>query len=425
MSIQDQVDRLIDTRPGKELLAFAHDERALRIRDFIYRSSGTSASYLLVTNAGRVIVNTGMGWEAPHHKHLFDAICPGPTPYVITTQGHVDHVGGVARFREPVTRYVAQAMNRACQADDTRIARFRTGTALIWFGQLARMIGEFARRYPGAALGQDQPVPDLTFESRLGLRVGDLEIELHAAPGGETVDSCVVWLPQHRIALLSNLFGPLFPHFPNFNTLRGDKYRLAEPYLANVRRVRELAPELLITGRHLPIEGAELIDASLARLHGAVEYVHSETIARINAGQDVYTIMREVQLPPKLRVGQGYGKVSWAVRTIFESYTGWFQRRATSELYSDAPEVALADLVDLAGAKVVLDRARGRLAAGEALRALQLAEAVAAADPASREAAQLLVEAHEALLAAGGDANFWESGWLNHQISRWRAVADS
>jgi alkyl sulfatase BDS1-like metallo-beta-lactamase superfamily hydrolase len=424
MNIQEQVDRLIDTRPGKELLSFVHDERAHRVNDFIYRSAGTSASYLLVANAGRVIVNTGMGWEAPHHKHLFAPICPGPTPYVVTTQGHVDHVGGVALFREPGTRYVAQAMNQACQADDARIARFRTGTAMIWFGQLAGMIGEFARRYPGEAKGQDRPVPDLTFDSRLAIRVGDLELELIAAPGGETIDSCVVWLPQHRIALLSNLFGPLFPHFPNFNTLRGDKYRLAEPYLANVRRVRELAPRLLITGRHLPIDGAALIDASLARLHDAVEYVHAETLARINAGQGVHQIMREVELPPALRVGQGYGKVSWAVRTIFESYTGWFQRRVTSELYGDPPETALADLARLAGVKVVLDRARGFLAAGDPLRALGLAEAAAAAEPESREATELLAEVHEALLAAGGDVNFWESGWLHHQIARSRAAAE-
>jgi alkyl sulfatase BDS1-like metallo-beta-lactamase superfamily hydrolase len=423
MSIQDQVDRLIDTRPGKELLSFTHDERAHRVNDFIYRSAGTSASYLLVSSAGRVIVNTGMGWEAPHHKHLFEPICPGPTPYVITTQGHVDHVGGVSLFREPTTRYVAQAMNPACQADDARIARFRNGTAMLWFGQLAGMIGDFARRYPGQAIGQDRPVPELTFESRLALRVGDLEIELYAAPGGETVDSCVVWLPQQRIAFVGNLFGPLFPHFPNFNTLRGDKYRFAEPYLANARRVRELAPSLLITGRHLPIEGAELIDACLARLHDAVEYVHGETVARINAGQDIHTIMRELQLPAHLRVGQGYGKVSWAVRTIFEAYTGWFQRRATSELYAAAPEAALADLVGLAGVKVVIDHARGRLAAGEPLRALALAEAAAAAEPTHRDVAQLLVDVHEALLAAGGEVNFWESGWLHHQIARWRAVA--
>ena len=424
MSIQDEVDRLIDTRPGKELLSFAHDQRALPIGDFIYRSAGTSASYMIVTGAGRVIVNTGMGWEAPHHRHLFGAICPGPTPYIVTTQGHVDHVGGVALFREPGTRYVAQANNPACQSDDARIARFRTGTALLWFGQLAGMIGEFARRYPGVALGQDVPVPDLTFESRLALRVGELEIELIAAPGGETIDSCIVWLPQHRIALLSNLFGPLFPHFPNFNTLRGDKYRFAEPYLANARRVRELKPRLLITGRHLPIEGEELIDACLARLHGAVEYVHSETVKRINAGQDIHTIMREVTLPANLRVGQGYGKVAWAVRTIFEAYTGWFQRRATSELYATPPESGLADLASLAGVKVVIDHARGRLAAGEPVRALALAEAAVAAEPNNSAAARLMVDVHEALLAQGGDVNFWESGWLHHQIARWRSTGD-
>jgi glyoxylase-like metal-dependent hydrolase (beta-lactamase superfamily II) len=254
MSIQDQVDQLIDTRPGKEL-PFV-DERAYRVNDFIYRSAGTSASYLLKTSEGRVIVNTGMGWEAPHHKALFAAIQPGPTPYIITTQGHVDHVGGVSLFREPGTRYVAQAMNQACQADDARIARFRTGTAMLWFGQLAGMIGEFARRYPGQALGQDRPVPDLSFESRLGLRVGDLELELIAAPGGETVDSLVVWLPQHRIAILSNLFGPLFPHFPNFNTLRGDASR--NPIQRPARPRAAPRPD---HRPHLPIEGEALIDA--------------------------------------------------------------------------------------------------------------------------------------------------------------------
>jgi hypothetical protein len=46
------VDRLIDTRPGKELLSFVHDEKAHRVNDFIYRSSGTSASYMIVTTPG-------------------------------------------------------------------------------------------------------------------------------------------------------------------------------------------------------------------------------------------------------------------------------------------------------------------------------------------------------------------------------------
>ena len=79
---------------------------------------------------------------------------------------------------------------------------------------------------------------------------------------GETVDSLIVWLPERRTALVSNLFGPLFPHFPNLNTLRGDRYRFVEPYLESVRKVRALRPDVLVTGRHEPIVGAELIDAS-------------------------------------------------------------------------------------------------------------------------------------------------------------------
>jgi len=225
MDVEREVDRLIDERPGPELLVPTYDDPAFPIEGFIHRSGGTTASYLLATREGRVIVNTGMGFEAPHHRHVFDAVCPGPTPYIVTTQGHVDHVGGVALFREPATRYVAQAANPACQADDARIARFRTETARLWFGGLGARVRELAARTPGAAGGQDRPVPDIAFEQRLALRVGDLDLELLSAPGGETVDSCVVWLPQHAIALVSNLFGPLFPHFPNFNTLRGDKYQ--------------------------------------------------------------------------------------------------------------------------------------------------------------------------------------------------------
>ena len=47
--------------------------------------------------------------------------------------------------------------------------------------------------------------------------------------------------------------------------------------------------------------------------------------------------MEQIELPPQLRVGQGYGKVSWAVRTLWESYVGWFRLASTTELYPTAP----------------------------------------------------------------------------------------
>lgn len=421
MDIEAEVDRLIDERPGKELLNCDYDEQAVAVHDRVWRSAGTTASYVIDAGGERVVVNTGMGFEAPHHKALFDALDLGPTSWIITTQGHVDHVGGVAQFRDQGTRYVAHENNPRCQADDKRIEQLRMRTAMLWFPELPAKIGALMKRHADVRWSQDVPTPDVMFEDRMKIRAGDLDIELLHAPGGETIDSLVVWLPQHEVALVSNLFGPLFPHFPNFNTLRADRYRFPVPYLANIDRVRALGVETLITGRHTPIVGGDLIDACLARMRAAVEHVHEQTLQLINDGCDPYEIMRRVELPPELRVGQGYGKVSWAARTIFEAYTGWFQRRSTAELYASDPADATAALAALLDPAEVLAAARTRLEAGDAATAIRIAESISGAEG----TVALLVDAHERLLADGGDESFWESGWLRHQIAGLSADAGS
>ncbi len=414
----DPVDELIDTRPGRELMRPVYDDPAHEIADGIYRSGGCTAAYLLLTDGGRIIVNTGMGFEAPHHKRVFDAVRPGPTHCIITTQAHVDHVGGVDLFREEGTRYIAQQNNQLCQLDDARIRTLRMRTAGIWFDMLGTDARRIAAENPGVSMRQAEPVPDVTFDQLLELDVDGLGLELHAAVG-ETIDSAVVWLPARRTALVSNLFGPLFPHFPNLNTLRGDRYRFVDPYLESVRKVRALRPEVLVTGRHDPIVGADLIDASLARLHDAVDYVHRRALEGFNDGVDVWTLMREIELPPALRVGQGYGKVSWAVRTLWESYVGWFTLRSTTELYPDSSGQALSELADAAGTEAVLERAEAALARGEAPLAIHLGQAAVARAPESSRARAVLADAHRHLLAHGGDVSFWENGWLRHQLDQW------
>ena len=419
MNIQEQVDQLIDTRPGKELLTPVYDDPAHPVvEDLVYRSGGTTASYMVLTNGGRLIVNTGMGYEAPHHKRIFDAIRPGPTHYVITTQGHVDHVGGVDLFRESGATYVAQANNAACQEDDRRIRGLRMRTAGIWFDTLGADAARIAKENPGVSMRQSQPTPDLTFDRRLALTADGLKVELIAAVG-ETVDCCVVWLPEHKVALVSNLFGPLFPHFPNLNTIRGDKYRFVEPQLATNRMVRSLRPDVLVTGRYEPIVGAELIEASLQRLHDAVTYVHERSLEGFNEGRDVWTLMREIELPRELRVGQAYGKVSWAVRTLWETYVGWFKLHSTTELYPDPTGAALAELVDAAGTDVALDRASSALERGDAVVAIALGEAIAAVAPDHEQLHVLMARAHRQLIERGGAANFWEHGWLGTELARW------
>src|SRR5580704_13047683 len=191
MRIEEQVDDLIDTRPGRELMQPVYDDTAHAVADGIYRSGGCTAAYLLLTEHGRVIVNTGMGFEAPHHARVFDAIRPGPTSHIVTTQGHVDHVGGVDLFKDADTVYVAQENNQACQADDARIRSLRMRTAGIWFDTLGTDARRIAQENPGVSMRQSEPVPDVTVGDRLEFRCDGLDIELVAAVG-ETVDSLIV-----------------------------------------------------------------------------------------------------------------------------------------------------------------------------------------------------------------------------------------
>ena len=387
------------------------------VHDIIHLSEGLSNSYLVVTDEGRVVVNTGMGFEAPIHRANYDAIDEGPVRFVLLTQGHVDHVGGVDAFLEEGTEVVAQAGNAAHQVDDARIAAFRARRSAFAFAQVIAKANRYVKEnLGGKAVGQSRPTPTITFEDRHVFELGGVRFELLSTPGGETTDSMVVWLPQHRVCFAGNLFSALFGHFPNLVTIRGDRYREALGFVDSLELVRDLEPELLLVGHHDPIEGAGLIRSELDRLRGAVLHVHDETVRGMNQGRDVHTLMREVTLPPELEVGEGYGKVSWSVRAIWENYAGWFQHRSASELYGAPPDAVHADLVGLAGGPgAVAERARQRLEAGEAVAALQLAEAALSADPKHRGALEASLVAHRELEQES--ENFWQTSFLQRQIA--------
>ncbi len=414
---QDPVKALITSRPGFNAVKPAQQTSATKINDFIYMSEGTSNAYMVTTSLGRVIINTGMGFEALTHKKVFDQVCAGPTPYILLTQGHVDHVGGVKQFKTPETQVIAQQNNAECQRDDERIKTVRVNQAYIWFQQVIDNAISIAASNPEVLL-QDKPAPDITFEDKYRIELGGIEFELMATPGGETIDSCVIWLPQHKILFSGNVFGPLFPHFPNINTLRGDKYRFLEPYLMSLNRVKELEPELLITGHFSPIEGKELIRSCLDRLEQAVTFVHRQTLAGMSEGKDIWTLMREVKLPAELQVGEGYGQVSWAVRTLWESYMGWFKARHTSELYPTQAHDIYAELVNLAGIDAVIELARKKLSTGETEKALHLAEAALTSQADNKKALELTRDVHLALLERVHYNNFWEKGWLETQLKK-------
>jgi alkyl sulfatase BDS1-like metallo-beta-lactamase superfamily hydrolase len=403
------------SRPGADAMRPASAERAERISPGLWCSPGLSNAYLLTTEDGRVVINTGMGFEGPVHRANFDAVDSSPVRYIIFTQGHVDHVGGLDSVRDADTTVVAQENWKSWRDDNERLMPYRASRSAFAFKDtLATGIQAIQRRLGTDRLpGQSIPIVDLDFHDSLTLEVGGRRLELLSVPGGETTDSLVVWLPDERICLCGNMFGPVFGHIPNLVTVRGDRYRDALTVIASVERVRDLQPELLVTGHFDPIGGAERINAELTRLRDAIQYIHDQTVAGMNAGKDVRTLMCEIALPAEYEVGQGYGKVDWDVRAIWENYSGWFHHASTTELYPVGFDAVAPDIVELAGVDALLDRARAHLDAGRPLQAIHLAQLVPSDQPGARD---VLRGAHERLLA--DSANFWETTWLKNQIAR-------
>ena len=389
-----------------------------RINDFIILSEAFSNSYLLQTSEGNIQINAGMGFEAPVIKHNFDEFSKDALRYLILTQGHVDHVGGVAYFREnnPGLAVIAQAGNAQHQSYDGRLAAFRGNrSAFAFTDKFASAFEHYARNDYSDYPAQDAPIADILVEDRYSFSLGGLTVEVIAVPGAETNDSVIVWLPQHKICLTGNLFGCPFGHFPNLVTIRGDRYRDALTVAAAVEVVMDLGAETILYGHHEPIVGGELIATELTVLRDAILYVHDETVKGMNAGLDVHTLMADIQLPSELEVGEGYGKVSWSVRAIWENYAGWFKHESTTELYSQPRSAIHEDLIELTGGpEAIVERARQKVDEEKYTEALHLLDIITSHQWPSSGAVAVAIAAHEGLLS--DSENFWLSSWIKSQI---------
>jgi alkyl sulfatase BDS1-like metallo-beta-lactamase superfamily hydrolase len=375
----------------------------------IFMSRNIANSYLVTTSDGDLLINTGTDFEAAEIQARFTRVSKGPLRTITFTQGHPDHVSGWSVFSRPGVETIAQA-------NHPDVREYWRHLHPFYVRRIMKLWGAFMDVEAVAATLPPEPVLTASFHDSHAFELGGRHFELYSTPGGETTDALVVWMPEHRTVFIGNLLGPFFGHVPNLYTLRGDKVRSAMTFIHSVDRVIELQPETLING-HDAFHGADDIAATMTKVRDATVYLRDRTLDGMNSGADLWTLMRDVTLPPELALPQVHGKVSWIVRAIWEEHVGWFRYESTTELYDVPASSVWSDVVNLVGGTSPLtNRAAAHVAGERPLQALHLTDIVLSHSPHDPDALAVKHQALEQLLAISGRENHSEVQWLEQEI---------
>lgn len=303
--------------------------------------------------------------------------------YLVYTHCHGDHVGGAAAFAdESVAEIIAQDQlpglvdrDRGCIRRFTLHHRSHQAGRPIEAAE-ARSANSGSEESAGRATFLP---PTVTFDHEFDLEVGGLTVHLEHTEG-ETRDHLLAWIPELGVLCPGDL---VYASFPNLSTPAVGP-RPIEGWIRSLERFLELEPTHLVGSHTQPVSGREGVRAVLTDYRDALQYVWDESCKLIDAGVPVHRAARQVALPERLAaspwLAENYGTVNWGVRAVYARLTGWYDFTPAS-LNPLPRQECDRDLVDLAGADAICERAAAALGRDDPQLGLELTDVVIAVDP--------------------------------------------
>ena len=388
------------------------------VADNIHYATGVGNTIMITTSEGVVLFDTGLVIQSANQLQILkDTVSDADVRYIILSHSHADHIGGTRFWMDEGTDIIAHQNFEEEQRYLSELQPYqydRNRTLFPWMPAWEDRPDIALMRYGGI-------VPTITVDDweTYAFTLGGIEFQVIGAPGAEGADNAVLWLPQQKVLISGDFFGPQFPQFPNIFTMRGEKVRKPVEYIKSLDRLIALNPDVILPSHLDPTIGAEKIRKGMQRIRDAVQYVHDETIAGMNAGKTVNQLMKEIKLPPNLELVQNHGRVDWAVKSIWEYYMGWFRFESTTELYPIPAQDVYADLAQIAGNENLIALANNYLIQGEPVKTLHITEIALAGDPQNASALALRDQALVELLerAENGLRNDYEIYWLKSQLA--------
>ncbi|MBO3746666.1 MBL fold metallo-hydrolase [Streptosporangiaceae bacterium NEAU-GS5] len=327
--------------------------------------------YVIRGENGLALFDTGNAIDAPAMYAAVRAWSDEPIRYAVFSHGHLDHVMGMDPFdEEEGPRPIVVAHEGVL----TRFARYaRTAGYNSVINQ--RQFGYSRISWPSTCR-----MPDLTYQDKLRLSLGDMSIELHHARG-ETDDATWAFLPEQNVLLTGDMFVWVVPTAGSPQKVQ----RYPDEWAVALRTMASLDADLLLPGHGLPIKGSARVRRALVDTADYLDSLVEQTLDLMNAGARLDEILHSVQPPAELAnrlyLQPYYDEPEFIVRNIWRLHGGWYDGNPAH--LKPAPDAVFARAVAglAAGAATIAGRAVVAAAEGDLRLACQLAELAAQAEP--------------------------------------------
>jgi len=404
-----------------------YGRRMLRVGERVHVAIGHGLANVIFIEGreGVIVVDTGESLEQGRVVLAeLRKVTDKPIAAVILTHHHADHVLGTTAFvaeedarsgRIPIIAHESLIRH---YVDETGIlAELQAVRAMhMYGGALGPADRDGSNTGIGPFLGRGESgflAPTKTFGAALDETIAGVRLSMRWAPS-EAESEIVVYLPDDRILLSSDV---IQGHtFPNIYTIRGARYRDPMRWVRSIDHMRTWEADAMVLQHGPPVLGKKEVARVLTLYRDQIQFVHDQTIRRMNQGMTSEELAEAIRLPPSIAEErpwgrQFYGTVKHSVRNIYGGYVGWFQGDPVDLNPTPRRERARDDVRLMGGRERVLEAARGAFRAGKHQRTAELATLLLRVDIEDEEPRHLKAAAFRKLGYAQINAS-----WRNYYL---------